>query len=227
MRRMDRPDITPDTDEGRWLTYRQIGEFRHISKASAERLVRRHRWRRQVDNQGVTRVLVPPDWLTAVPADTPAGLPDITLPRSPDVTPDSGLLADAVAALEDAVAGLRSQLAEAANRAETAEHRAAAADADRREAVTLAQKSVAMLTEERSRADRAEAATAGERQRADALRDRLIGAQAEVSLAQAAADHARAEAREAQDAAEELREAVQARKAKGRLRRILAAWRGE
>ena len=38
-------DITPG--EGRWLTYRQIADLRGISKASAERLVRRHRWRRQ------------------------------------------------------------------------------------------------------------------------------------------------------------------------------------
>ena len=38
-----RPDITPDADEGMWLTYRQIGHLRHISKASAERLVRRNK----------------------------------------------------------------------------------------------------------------------------------------------------------------------------------------
>ena len=44
---------------GRWLTYRQIADLRRISKASAERLVRRHKWRRQEDNEGVTRALVP------------------------------------------------------------------------------------------------------------------------------------------------------------------------
>jgi hypothetical protein len=43
----------------RWLSYAQIAKIRGISRASAERIVRRAKWRRQVDNQGVTRAAVP------------------------------------------------------------------------------------------------------------------------------------------------------------------------
>jgi hypothetical protein len=39
-----------DTDGDRWMTLVELAEARGISKASAARLVRRHRWRRQTDN---------------------------------------------------------------------------------------------------------------------------------------------------------------------------------
>ena len=60
--------------------------------------------------------------------------------------------------------------------------------------------------------DRAEAAIAEERARADALRDRLEAAQQQ--------------AQEAAQAAEELRQAEAARKARGHLRRAWDGWRG-
>ena len=90
--------------------------------------------------------------VSVAPADTRGGLPDITSPGSPDVTPDSEPPGGRSNRVEDAVTGLRNQLAEATNRAETAEHRAEAADADRREAVALAQKSVAIVRCWRSQA---------------------------------------------------------------------------
>ena len=53
-------NITPNPSEaGRWLTYAELGRVRGISKASAERLVRRHKWLRQEGNQGVAMALVP------------------------------------------------------------------------------------------------------------------------------------------------------------------------
>ena len=78
-----------------------------------------------------------------------------------------------------------------------------------------------MLTDERARADRTEAARQKDEAlianleadlrakdaQADALRDQLVGAQAELSLALAATDTARGEARTAQEAAEALRQA--------------------
>ena len=43
----------------RWLSYAEIAKIRGISRASAERIVRRAKWRRQADNQGITRAAVP------------------------------------------------------------------------------------------------------------------------------------------------------------------------
>jgi hypothetical protein len=68
-------------DGGRWMTYAEIAALRRISRTSAERLVRRRRWRRQPDNRGGVRVLVPEDWLAAPPADAQ---PDIRSDRGPD-----------------------------------------------------------------------------------------------------------------------------------------------
>jgi hypothetical protein len=115
---------------------------------------------------------------------------------------------------------LATQLADAGERANRAvalladvEARVRAADGDRRTA--------------EGRAERAEAATAAERVRADTLRDRLVGAQAELSLAQTAADRAHTDAREALQTVEALRQAEEARKARGRWARLRAAWRGQ
>ena len=46
-------------DGSRRMTYAELGQIRGISSASAERLVRRHKWPRQLGNDGVVRVLVP------------------------------------------------------------------------------------------------------------------------------------------------------------------------
>ena len=119
-------------------------------------------------------------------------------------------------------------------RAEVAERRADAADTDRRAAQARAdalQAEAALRDAEvnaaAARADHAEAAAAGERARTDALRDRLDAMQAEREAAQTAAELARRHAQEAQDTAEALRQAEAARRARGRLRRAWAAWRGE
>lgn len=62
-----------EADAGRWMNYAEIAALRRISKASAERLVRRRRWRKQVDNRGVARAYIPEEWCTAPPpADTRA-----------------------------------------------------------------------------------------------------------------------------------------------------------
>jgi hypothetical protein len=101
----------------------------------------------------------------------------------------------------------------AEGRADTAGRRAEAAERDRREALSLVEQSAAGLIAERGKAD--------------GLRDRLVGAQAELSLVQAAADRARGEAQEALQRAEALEQAERARKARGRWARLRAAWRGE
>ena len=124
-----------------------------------------------------------------------------------DVTSDvTPFHAKALAALEDAIAVLREQL-------EAERHQVQAAN---------------------GRADKAEAAVAGERTRSDVLRSRLdemIEARAEADRAIAEerlrADAAHAAAQAAQQAVEELRQAEAARRSTGVLTRLRAAWRGE
>jgi hypothetical protein len=89
-----------------------------------------------------------------------------------------------LAAFESVLAELRTVREEAIARAQAAE--------------ALADKTLALLADAQAARDRAEAALAGERQRADALRDRL-------------------DALRADDAA---------RRGQGRWRRLIAAWRG-
>jgi hypothetical protein len=69
-------------DGARRMTYAELADVRGISAASAERLVRRRRWSRQVGNDGVVRVRVPlaearKPRKTAV-ADIRTSAPDIT-----------------------------------------------------------------------------------------------------------------------------------------------------
>jgi DNA repair exonuclease SbcCD ATPase subunit len=164
--------VTDDaSDDGKWLTYQQLADSRQISKPSAIRLVMRHRWRRQRDNERVIRVLVPPDMLEPDRASYDA--PDDRSDDAPDDTPS--IAAGALAALEDAVAVLREQF-DVAN----------------------------------SRAERAEADRADERQRADDLRDRLIAMQEQLADAHAALQAAAAADARAEQA-EKGREAERAR----------------
>jgi hypothetical protein len=49
------------SDSARWMTFTELAAARGISRASASRLVRRRKWRRQSDNQGNVLILVPPE----------------------------------------------------------------------------------------------------------------------------------------------------------------------
>ena len=60
----DNPPIVAG-DDSRWMTFAELAKARGISRLSAERLVRRHKWRRQPGNDGRTRVLVPSGSLKA------------------------------------------------------------------------------------------------------------------------------------------------------------------
>jgi hypothetical protein len=48
-------------DGARRMTYADLAAVRGISKHAAETLVRRRKWLKQIGNDGVVRVLVPPD----------------------------------------------------------------------------------------------------------------------------------------------------------------------
>jgi hypothetical protein len=59
---MEKPSTSGDstsdsTSDAHWMTFAELSEMRRISKASAIKLVRRHGWRRQRDNQGHVRAL--------------------------------------------------------------------------------------------------------------------------------------------------------------------------
>ncbi len=119
----DRPADMPSASPGaeRWVTLRELAELRGISQHSAARLVRRHRWRRQADNQGRVRALVPADALDR-PTDKPGAMPADT-PRA-----GLGLFGELVAALEPVTALLREQIEQANRRADMAEGRAERAE---------------------------------------------------------------------------------------------------
>src|SRR5215472_2858599 len=88
----DRPPVSPSDgprggpDGERWVTFRELAEMRGISQHSAARLVRRHRWRRQADNQGRVRVLVPAEALDR-PADKAGAMPSGGPADSPGAGP--------------------------------------------------------------------------------------------------------------------------------------------
>jgi hypothetical protein len=138
-RHSDGDDVMPDgAADGRWLTYDEIAAVRGTQRVGAIRWVQRHRWRRQPGNDGLVRVLVPPDALTPT-----------TPPRrsAPTVTPDSAAaFTVALAAMREAHAGevtaLRERLTdaqaqayaaqEAARKAQDAAEALRQADAERR-----------------------------------------------------------------------------------------------
>jgi hypothetical protein len=192
---------------GRWMTYDELAAMRGIKRIGAVRLVQRYKWRRQAGNDGRARVLVPHDALQPVQgtdAGTSASEPVAPTSAGSAAGNDaSTMLAGALAALEDAVAGLREQLDAANGRAERAES--------------------AVATE------RAE--VAAERAKADALRERVEALQAgqELMLDMHAQALAAAQDRleRVREAAEGLRQAEQERKARGLLARLRAAVRGE
>src|ERR1700744_479834 len=64
---MNHQDRTGDSQadsaaDGRWLTFAELSQLRGISKTAAMKLVSRHGWRRQKNNKGQVRALVPLAW---------------------------------------------------------------------------------------------------------------------------------------------------------------------
>ena len=111
-------------DNGRWMTFAELAAARGISRASASRLVRRRKWRRQTENQGSVRILVPTE--DNEPADS----------------------------LSDVVRTFREQLEQANSRADRAETRADGERSRADQAWALAQQYVAEFASERADAKR-------------------------------------------------------------------------
>jgi hypothetical protein len=132
--------IADDDADSRWMSYAELAEARRITAASAIRLVLRRGWRRQVDNQGIMRALVPLKWSEPAPGK--------------DIDP-GGHFGRAIAALEASVVTL-SERAEAAERALQTERQRA----DRAEVARKAELSRGNFLRDRIDALRAELAEA-------------------------------------------------------------------
>src|SRR4051794_2909448 len=67
-------------DDAVRLTYAELAEARGVSLGAARRMVYRHRWPKQVGNDGLSHILVPRAFLTRDP-----DMPDVSADNSPDV----------------------------------------------------------------------------------------------------------------------------------------------
>ena len=141
-----------DEADSRWMSYTELAEARRITTSSAIKLVLRRGWRRQKDNHGNMRALVPPKWSEPAPGR--------------DFDPGAQL-AETIAALEASVSALQER-AEAAERAARSERERA----NRAEVARKAEYSRADLLRERIdmlRADLADAEAAVEIARYEAM----------------------------------------------------------
>ena len=174
---------------------------------------RRLGWRTQPNNEGRTLVLVPADAEVRPRERAPEHLGAHSAERPGEQSVEIMRLATLLEATDGRAKRAETRVEQAEQRADRAEKRADAADTDRRSA--------------EARAERAEQAVVGERNRADALKDQLGATQNELQQARDAAERSGRHAREAEDGLQALRHADDARKARGRWTRLMAAWRGE
>jgi hypothetical protein len=226
-------------DGGTWMTKAELAAARGISIESVERLMRRHRWRRQPGNDNRVRVLVPPDWLAPRESDPPHRPPPLPIGDPPAHPPplrsDGEAVETVLSALREAHAGELGRLTEALA---TERSRVDALIASHRGEITAIE---AKLSAETARAD-------GARREVHELANRVMVLQrdadrAETDLAVARADgttmaieaerlrgeldDAQAAGQRAQERADVLARAETARQARGVLARLRAALRGE
>ena len=187
------------------MTFAELAVARGISKDSAIALVRRKRWRRQRDNTGFVIALVPNDG------------PARRRVASDEADHHAAAFETALAAVEAAHAAEVSVLREHAD----------AAEQGRIAAQKLADHALAQLADATARADRAEAAIAGERARADVLNDRIDDANERADRAVARAEQSRTEAEEALRRIDEMARADRIQRVMSRWARLRAAWRRE
>jgi hypothetical protein len=211
--------------DGRWMTFAELSQSRGISKTSAMKLVSRHGWRRQKNNKGHVRALVPVAWVGVAADDT----------REPNTAAD---MSRAIRAFDSAIATLREQLVRETGRTEAgraAERYRAEAD---REARTRAEaEAVALRAQlDQARAEAQQATQAAEAEAARLRRATELAVQEAKALWEAeAARAAREEAANRPTVASRiddvqlrrLHEAEQARRSRSRLQRLRAAWRAE
>jgi hypothetical protein len=113
------------SEQGRWLSYDELGQIRWIGRPSAVKLAQRERWQRLSGNDRTARVLVPLDWLKPARRQPEALFREDFRDEFPEFSRIVGALEGelaekgrAIAVLETAVATLREQLAQANGRVE-------------------------------------------------------------------------------------------------------------
>jgi hypothetical protein len=210
-----------------WLTYAQAGERFGLTPDAMRMRARRLGWRTQPGNDGRTLILVPADALIEPRSRPPKGLPKRAAGGLVEQTEQLGRMLDLFEAADARADRAESRAEQAETRAERAEHRAEQAEqrADRAEeerttAQALADHAQAQLVDATARADRL-------RDNLDSTHADMVTAERRAKEAEDRARQAHAEAQAALRAAATLRQADAARRAKGRLHRILAAWRGD
>ena len=163
-----RADDAADSGEGAsWLTHAEIAAIRGISTASAIKLALRRGWRKQKDNRGVLRCLVPAEFIglgSEVRADTRV---DIRAPRRAE---EGAELSTAIAALQTAVTSLGDQLSRERMRADRAE-------AEREDLRTKLTDAQIQLAAARASADQMQTVAQQTEERAEVLRRELDRAQ--------------------------------------------------
>ena len=193
-------ELTDASPDGQWMTVAELAALRRISKGSADRLARQRRWRRQPDQQGQLRLLVPHD------AFQSAGQ---MLAEAP-----SGGHRDRQATVSRA----------SQERVKAAEQRAERAEKRAREAEQARLAAEAAASRERDRAAmllaRTEAALAAERKARAAAEEAAQNIVPMDRAVQIAIEVAAAQLRQ-------LHQAETARRARGLLARLWAAWRGD
>jgi hypothetical protein len=167
-----------DPEDGRWLSYDELGQIRGISRESAIRLARREKWPRTRGNDGTARVFCPGDWLKSSrknPEDQSPGQHATHAPNPGGARED---LSNAIKAFESGLVAFREQMEAERQRSNWAE---LARDAARTE--LSAEKEVRAGAEQdraraEERANRAEAELAGAQEALAGAEQRLREAEA-------------------------------------------------
>ena len=161
-----RADEAVDEAGARWLTHAELAALRGISTASAIKLALRHRWRKQKDNRGTLRCLVPPEWATGK---------DKRVDDGADAGADTSAAINALQAAMDTL--LEAKDSEIAGLKEAFEIALSAKDSEIVSLREQFERGMAYLDAERSRADEL-------RGRLDDLGGKLSDAQTELAAAQ-------------------------------------------
>src|SRR3954469_11780560 len=91
----------------KWLTYHELAEALSIKPDSARSLVKRHKWPRRPGNDGLARVGVPEDYLSA-PRSIPEDAPPDDPPDAPEDTPSG--VREVIAVLTNHISRLEREL---------------------------------------------------------------------------------------------------------------------
>src|SRR5215213_7534874 len=126
---MTDPIPDPETDpETVRVTYAELAQARGVSIAAARKLTLRHRWSKQIGNDGLTHVLVPVSFMEDTGRDMAPAFDDAVIEAIAEATTVSVTralsdLRTVLPSLQEAITTLRVELDEQRDRADRAEKR--------------------------------------------------------------------------------------------------------